>query len=236
MKKFDQKISFFFFLKKKISLNIKKKFLLHFNFFFFFFSEIIQQKVRELGGIGKLVELLTNKNEMVLGLTLRAICNLSDEVENRKQVEKEGGLEKIIIILKENETENVLNEVVTTLSALSTDDSISLKLVELKIIEEILNKVCSSNEDTLEQNKSLVRLLVSFSEKDFVALHFLKVGTISLLLQKFRDEKIHIEIREQIAKSVSLLGNLFFFFKILFYIFLFLFIIIYFCIKKNSVE
>ena len=220
MKKFDQKISFFFFLKKKISLNIKKKFLLHFNFFFFFFSEIIQQKVRELGGIGKLVELLTNKNEMVLGLTLRAICNLSDEVENRKQVEKEGGLEKIIIILKENETENVLNEVVTTLSALSTDDSISLKLVELKIIEEILNKVCSSNEDTLEQNKSLVRLLVSFSEKDFVALHFLKVGTISLLLQKFRDEKIHIEIREQIAKSVSLLGNLFFFY---FFFFFFIF-------------
>jgi hypothetical protein len=188
--------------------------------------------VRELGGIGKLVNLLSNKNELVLGLTLRAICNLSDEVENRKEVEKEGGLVKIINILRENETENVLNEVVTTLSALSTDDSLSLKMIELKIIEEIIQKVSFSNEDTLEQNKSLVRLLVSFSEKDFIAQHFLKLGILSLLLQKFRDEKIHLEIREQFAKSVSLLGFFIYFFYLFllfisFFYFFFIFIFIF---------
>eukprot|EP01091_Cochliopodium_minus_P000020 TRINITY_DN1001_c0_g1_i1.p1 TRINITY_DN1001_c0_g1~~TRINITY_DN1001_c0_g1_i1.p1 ORF type:complete len:635 (-),score=219.58 TRINITY_DN1001_c0_g1_i1:74-1978(-) len=169
-------------------------------------TEAIQQKVRELGGIEKLVSVLSNQNDMVLGLTLRAICNLSDDVENRKEVWKSEGLEKIINILKVNENENVLSECITTLSALSTDDFLCIKMIEHKIVDVIIEKISSEDKDLVERNKSIVQLLVSFSEKDFVADHFLKLGVLDLFVEKMRDEHLFVEIKEQFSKCVSLMA------------------------------
>eukprot|EP00026_Physarum_polycephalum_P001501 Phypoly_transcript_01503.p1 GENE.Phypoly_transcript_01503~~Phypoly_transcript_01503.p1 ORF type:complete len:1035 (+),score=194.99 Phypoly_transcript_01503:188-3292(+) len=136
----------------------------------------LKQKVVELGGLGCLVPLLDNHDEMIVKLAAMTIANMASEEEHRKVLRDLSVVEPLVRLLDSRDDEVQLG-VAMAINALAHNETIRKEFRERQAAEALVELIrLTKDKDIIKEAKAALKKI---SPEDYAALQGSRDGSDS---------------------------------------------------------